>query len=882
MIEARIHEPERNDRNAAGAARSHPARAPSSGSPILRRAARRDGCQSRSPYPSNEPASSRESRRIVPSPRLEQVLEMGALRRGARGACMFESSTALRPSGAVERKRLVRGEHHVGKRGSPGDHRRPRGRARGRRPRAPPTARRARSGSARLSAPSASRMCGLIAYAIRYPSGPAEQQARVRARAAARRDRAPCVVRGHRHRFSTAVRRIAAAMILDELSRAAAAALLELLRAPAGAGPDRVPGGRVVRRLHDQLLPSREGAPQGAARDREGARRASSRASRRSRRPRPRRATSTSRSTGRRSSAAAVPPALADAAAARRERRAARGGASLVEFSAPNTNKPQHLGHLRNNFLGDAVSRILENAGSKVFRVNLVNDRGIHICKSMLAYERWGGGVTPESSGKKGDHLVGDFYVRFETEFQKELDAYVAAHLEEFEFYFAENSVDRKGNVRPRGRGAPRMARDVQGGGLREDPARARRAGDAPQLGEGRRGDGRALAQDERLGLRRVRASPTARLGISFDKVYLESETWQLGKRPDPRGARTRRVPEARRTAPSRSTSRSGASAGRWCCAPTGPRSTSRRTSARRCSRRETGTPDALIWVVGDEQRHHFKVLFKILELMGYAWALVVPPPRLRPRQPPRRPHEVARGNGRRRRRPDGRGRGPRDARRSSPRAPATPAQDLDERAEKIALAALRFMLLKVNPQSTMVYNPKESVSFDGETGPYLLYTAARIKKMLQDGGVQTPDAAGFDADDARRAVRGRGRAAAAAVPPRDRTGRDRAEPGRSSAATSSCSRRPTTPTTRTSRSSAPRTPRRARARLLLSAATRAVLARGCELLGIGDDREDVSGVLERSELRPALGSGRGAGFAGRLRPSSRSSLRLDTDCAPS
>jgi arginyl-tRNA synthetase len=206
---------------------------------------------------------------------------------------------------------------------------------------------------------------------------------------------------------------------------------------------------------------------------------------------------------------AAIPAAVTDARALGAN--ASRAGRRvLVEFSAPNTNKPQHLGHLRNNFLGDAVSRVLENAGARVFRINLVNDRGIHVCKSMLAYERWGAGVTPESLGRKGDHLVGDFYVRFETEFRKEVDAYAAAHGDEFELYYAEHSVDRKGALRSED--AEGVARDLQGGELRQDPARQRRAGDAPPLGERRPRDRRALAEDERLGPRGLRRDlPPAR-----------------------------------------------------------------------------------------------------------------------------------------------------------------------------------------------------------------------------------------------------------------------------------------------------------------------------------------------------------------------------------
>ena len=451
------------------------------------------------------------------------------------------------------------------------------------------------------------------------------------------------------------------------------------------------------------------------------------------------------------------------------------GRRTLVEFSAPNTNKPQHLGHLRNNFLGDAVARILENAGSKVTRVNLVNDRGIHICKSMLAYERWGGGVTPESSGKKGDHLVGDFYVRFEQEFQKELDAYVAAHLEEFEFYFAENSVDRKGNVRPDDelRREWRATFKEEGfgkiplGAAAQEMLRKWEKGDEATVSLWRKMNGWVFDGFE---------TTYRRLGIAFDKVYLESETWQLGKdlilEALGRGVFQKRPDGAVEI-----------DLEKWglgrkvVLRPDGTSVYITQDVGTTVLKARDWNADALVWVVGDEQRHHFKVLFKILELMGYAWASSC--------------HHLAYGLVNL---PEGRMKSREGtvvdaddlmdevvglAREEiQSRAPATPAQDLDQRAEKIALAALKFMLLKVNPQNTMVYNPKESVSFDGETGPYLLYTAARINKMLQDGGMQTPDPAGVRRDEARRAVRGRGRPPAAAVPPRDRTGRDRDEPG--------------------------------------------------------------------------------------------------------
>jgi arginyl-tRNA synthetase len=247
---------------------------------------------------------------------------------------------------------------------------------------------------------------------------------------------------------------------------------------------------------------------------------------------------------------------------------------------------------------------------------------------------------------------------------------------------------------------------------------------------------------------------------------------------------------------------------------------------------------DALIWVVGDEQRHHFKVLFKILELMGYPWAascqhlayglVNLPEGRMKSREGTvvdaddlidevagLAKEEVASRAG----------------------AGAVSAQDVDERAEKIALAALRFMLLKVNPVSTMIYNPKESVSFDGETGPYLLYTAARIQKMLSDGGLQKPDAGGkglggFDP----KALAAPSEVAVARSLLQFRRATERAaldlNPGLLCSylfvlAQAYNSYYQDVPILRAE------DPQVRHARLLLSAAVRAVLVRGCELLGI-------------------------------------------------
>jgi arginyl-tRNA synthetase len=439
--------------------------------------------------------------------------------------------------------------------------------------------------------------------------------------------------------------------------------------------------------------------------------------------------------------AAAVPPALADAAAVGAGRSRA-GRRILVEFSAPNTNKPQHLGHLRNNFLGDSVARILENAGAQASRVNLVNDRGIHICKSMLAYERWGGGVTPASTGRKGDHLVGDFYVRFETEFQKQVDGWVAGHEDDFRAWFAAHATDRKGTPRPEADvrkewratfkeesfGRIPLGRAAQEMLLRWE------SGDPATVTLWRTMNGWVFDGFDRT---------YRRLGIAFDKVYLESETWKLGKdlilEALARGVFERRTDGA-----------VDIDLSKWGL---GRKVVLRPDGTSVYITQDVGTTilkvrdfgaDELVWVVADEQRHHFKVLFKVLELMGYPWAAAcrhlayglvnLPEGRMKSREgtvvdADDLLDEVA-GLARE---------------EIVSRDPAVPKDVLEGRAEKIALAALRFMLLKVNPVNTMVYDPKESVSFDGETGPYLLYTAARIQRMLDDGAVRRDDPSGFD-----------------------------------------------------------------------------------------------------------------------------------------
>ncbi|HYC76847.1 MAG TPA: arginine--tRNA ligase [Planctomycetota bacterium] len=433
-------------------------------------------------------------------------------------------------------------------------------------------------------------------------------------------------------------------------------------------------------------------------------------------------------------------------------RDAARAGASdvragrrlLVEFSAPNTNKPQHLGHLRNNFLGDAVARLLEAAGASVVRVNLINDRGIHICKSMLAYLRFGERATPSSTGMKGDHFVGKWYVAFEKAFQAEADAYVAAHPEEYAAWAATRSVDKKGRPRPeaelraewRASFKEENFGKVPLGAAAQQMLRDWEAGDPDVVALWKTMNGWVLAGfDETY----------RKLGIRFDKVYLESETYRLGRdlilRGLERGVFKRRADGATEI------DLSADGLGRKVVLRSDGTSVyitqDIGTTVRKAE--EFGA-DGQIWVVADEQRFHFQALFAILARMGYPWAkslqhlaygmVHLPEGRMKSREGTvvdaddllAEVADLAREE---------------IVRRDPEISPAA----LDERAGAIALAALKFMLLKVTPATTMTYDPKESVSFDGETGPYLLYTYARIRRMLVDGAWDADKAAdAFDA----------------------------------------------------------------------------------------------------------------------------------------
>ncbi len=378
----------------------------------------------------------------------------------------------------------------------------------------------------------------------------------------------------------------------------------------------------------------------------------------------------------------------------------------LIEFSAPNTNKPQHLGHVRNNCIGMATASILEAAGHDVIRVNLVNDRGIHICKSMIAYQRFGNGTTPQLAGKKGDHLVGDFYVMFDKEYKRQVAELKAAKPElkdkDDDELFLETEI---------GQATQAMLKAWED----NDPAV------------------RELWKTMNQWVFDGFAETYERMGVHFDKLYLESQTYMLGKDIIADGLK-RGVFKLRDD---------GATIIEFADASLGTKVVLRSDGTSVYVTQDIGTtllkqkdfnPDQQIWVVADEQIRHFKVLFEILKSLGYEWAsqlthmaygmVNLPSGKMKSREGTvvdaddlmDEMETLARDV-------------------TIERAGDTVPENIDERAKVISLAALKFMLLKVNPKTTIKFDPQASIKFEGDTGPYVLYAYARISSMLRKAG---------------------------------------------------------------------------------------------------------------------------------------------------
>ncbi len=377
----------------------------------------------------------------------------------------------------------------------------------------------------------------------------------------------------------------------------------------------------------------------------------------------------------------------------------------MVEFSSPNTNKPLHLGHIRNNLLGDSVSRLLKACGNNVTKVTLVNDRGVHICKSMLAWLKVGNGETPQSSGKKGDHLVGDCYVAFNNIYKKEVDDLVAGGMSKEEAEKEAPSLKEAHEMLVKWENGDKEVRDLwkkMNGWVMEGFDETYKA-----------------------------------LGISFDKTYFESETYLLGKELVQKGLDMGVFV----TDPDGSV---------WCdlTADGLDRKLLLRsdgtsvymtqdlgTAERRFSEYNL---DEHVYVVGNEQNYHFQVLKLVLKKLGFDWAdnifhlsygmVELPEGKMKSREGTvvdaddliEKMYEEAK-----------------ETSVESGKLADMPEEEKDKLYHTIGLGALKYFIMKVDPKKTMLFNPKESIDFNGNTGPFIQYTHARIKSILRKADEQ-------------------------------------------------------------------------------------------------------------------------------------------------
>ena len=376
------------------------------------------------------------------------------------------------------------------------------------------------------------------------------------------------------------------------------------------------------------------------------------------------------------------------------------GKTVMVEYSSPNTNKPLHLGHIRNNLLGWSVSEILRKAGNTVIRANLVNDRGIHICKSMLAWKLYGNGETPASSGMKGDHLVGKYYVEFDRRYKEQTAELVAGGKSEEEAK----------------RSAPLMLEAQEM--LRRWEARDPEVYSLWQTMNGWVYDGFDIT---------YRA-----LGVEFDVVYYESETYLLGKELVEEGLR-KGVFYRREDGSVWIDLRPDGLDEKLLLRSDGTSVYMTQDLGTALRRFTDNRLDGMIYVVGNEQNYHFQVLKLVLKKLGYAWAddithlsygmVELPEGKMKSRE-----GTVV------------------DADDlvadmiATAREMSSELGKLDDAAEEeaaaigrmVGLGALKYFILKVDPKKTMLFDPRESIDFNGNTGPFIQYTYARIRSLLR------------------------------------------------------------------------------------------------------------------------------------------------------
>jgi len=387
---------------------------------------------------------------------------------------------------------------------------------------------------------------------------------------------------------------------------------------------------------------------------------------------------------------------------------------AMVEYSSPNTNKPLHLGHVRNNLLGWSLSKIMEANGYKVVKTNIVNDRGIHICKSMLAWQKWGNGITPEQAGKKGDHLIGDFYVLFDKHYRAEVAELTAKFREE---------------------------------GLDDEAAKAKAEQESPLMKEAHEmlvkweandPEVRALWEKMNSWVYAGFDETYKALGVGFDKIYYESNTYLEGKKKVEEGLAKGLF--VRKDDNSVWADLTNEGLDQKLLLRSDGTSVYMTQDIGTAEMRFKDYPiDKMIYVVGNEQNYHFQVLSILLDRLGFKWGkdlvhfsygmVELPNGKMKSRE-----GTVVDAD-------DLIASMIQNARALS-EDKVNKLEDITE-AEKneiariVGLGALKYFILKVDARKNMLFNPEESIDFNGNTGPFIQYTYARIRSILRKAAAQ-------------------------------------------------------------------------------------------------------------------------------------------------
>ncbi|MDL2265507.1 arginine--tRNA ligase [Parabacteroides sp. OttesenSCG-928-G21] len=373
---------------------------------------------------------------------------------------------------------------------------------------------------------------------------------------------------------------------------------------------------------------------------------------------------------------------------------------AMIEYSSPNTNKPLHLGHVRNNLLGYSLAEIMKANGYKVVKTNIVNDRGIHICKSMLAWQKWGNGATPESTGKKGDHLIGDFYVLFDKHYKEELKTLIAQGL-------TEKDAEKQSSLMAEAR---EMLLKWEAG----DP------------------ETRSLWEMMNSWVYTGFSETYKMMGVDFDKIYYESETYLEGRNEVLRGV-DKGVFYRREDDSVWADLTADGLDEKLLLRADGTSVYMTQDIGTAKLRFDDYPIDKMIYVVGNEQNYHFQVLSILLDKLGFAFGkglvhfsygmVELPEGKMKSREGTvvdaddlmkemiHTAHEISQELG---------------------KLDEMTPEEADDISRIVGLGSLKYFILKVDPRKNMTFNPKESIDFNGNTGPFIQYTYARIRSVLR------------------------------------------------------------------------------------------------------------------------------------------------------